>query len=98
MTAAAPVDIGTLVTQTPGVYGGRPCLEGTRFPILQIAVHYNAGTTPEELASDFGLSLPHVYAGIAYYLANRAAIDKELEDDEREYLRMAAEAAREQVR
>jgi hypothetical protein len=32
-----------------------------------------------------GLDLARVYAGIAYYLANRAAIDAELEEEAREY-------------
>ncbi len=78
MSSTAPFDIGTLVTCTPGVYGGRPCLEGTRFPIAQVAVSYNEGDTAEELATNFHLPLSHVYAGIAYYLANKAEIDDEL--------------------
>lgn len=85
MASAATVDIGTLITRTPGVYGGRPCLEGTRYPVLQIAVHYNAGDTAEQVAADYHLPLSHVYAGIAYYLANKAEIDAELEEERRSY-------------
>ena len=92
MTAPAkPVDIGSLVTQTPGVYGGRPCLEGTRFPILSIAVAYNAGDSPEKVATQFSLDLVRVYAGFAYYLANREAIDADLEEETAFHDRMVKE-------
>jgi uncharacterized protein (DUF433 family) len=91
MTQVTTVDIGTLITQTPGVYGGRPCLAGTRYPVLEIAVHYNAGVRPETLAEDFDLPLDKVYAGYAYYLANKKKIDDDLEEEREEYL--AAKAA-----
>jgi uncharacterized protein (DUF433 family) len=78
MAQATTVDIGTLITKTPGVYGGRPCLAGTRYPVREVAVHYNAGVHPEALAQDYDLSLEKVYAAIAYYLANREAIDKDI--------------------
>ena len=75
------INIGTLITSTPGVYGGRPCLAGTRFPVLEVAVHHNAGEPPEQIAASYGLPLAHVYAGITYYLANQAIIDAELEEE-----------------
>ena len=83
--AGAAVDIGSLVTMTPGVYGGRPCLEGTRFPILQLAVLHNERRSPEWIAEQYGLPLVHIYAGVAYYLANRAAIDRELAEERTAY-------------
>ncbi len=92
MSSTAPFDIGTLITCTPGVYGGRPCLAGTRFPVLQIAAHAQAGIAPAELAKEFGLDLGKVYAGYAYYLANKQRFDAELAEDIAEYERMAAEA------
>jgi uncharacterized protein (DUF433 family) len=88
MASAETIDIGTLITRTPGVYGGRPCLAGTRYPVIEIAVHYNAGEPAEQIAADYHLLLPHVYAGIAYYLANKRTIDAELEEE-----RIAYEAA-----
>ena len=93
MATAALVDISSLVTQTPGVYGGRPCLAGTRFPILLVAVLHNEGWTAERIAEEYGpLELASVYAGIAYYLANKARIDAEREED----LRLYEEGARQQ--
>ena len=81
MVASELVDIGTLITRTPGVYGGRPCLADTRYPVLELAAHYNAGEPAEQIAGDYHLPLPHVYAGIAYYLANKQAIDAELTEE-----------------
>jgi uncharacterized protein (DUF433 family) len=78
-------DISSLIVSTPGVCGGRPCLAGTRFPILELAVHYNAGETAEEVAAAYDLPLDGVYAGYAYYLANRSAIDADLADEARVY-------------
>ena len=79
MASTAPFDIGTLVEVTPGVYGGQPCLAGTRFPILQLAAEFNAGLSADEIVAAFeGLDLPHVHAGLAYYLANQRAVDAEL--------------------
>jgi uncharacterized protein (DUF433 family) len=93
MASTAPFDIGTLITCTPGVYGGRPCLAGTRFPVLQIAAHAQSGSTPEEVSERFTLDLDKVFAGYAYYFANKAQVDAELAEDAAEYQRMAAEAA-----
>ena len=97
MATAALVDIGSLVTQTPGVYGGRPCLAGTRFPIVQLAAYYAEGLTPEAIVARHGesLGLAAVYAGLAYYLANRCAIDAEIEEEDRAYMESAREARRE---
>jgi len=95
MASTAPFDIGTLIEATPGVYGGRPCVAGTRFPILQVAANFNAGMTPAEFVEyyDF-LDLAHVHAGIAYYLANKAAIDAELARNLEEGLQAMAASRR----
>ena len=93
MAATPPInDIGSLVTQTPGVYGGHPCLAGTRYPVIEIAVHYNAGVSPEQLADEYDLPLAKVYAGYAYYLANRSTVDSQLEEDRAEYVRAKSAA------
>jgi uncharacterized protein (DUF433 family) len=98
MASTAPFDIGTLITCTPGVYGGRPCLAGTRFPVLQIAAHAQAGTTPFELSERFSLDIEKVFAGFAYYLANREALDAELAADAEAFARESADAAKQPVR
>ena len=82
MSSSAPFDIGTLITSTPGVYGGRPCLAGTRFPVLQIAAYVREGWTAEQITEEHRhLGEEKVHAAIAYYLANREAFHEELEAD-----------------
>jgi uncharacterized protein (DUF433 family) len=98
MARKRPFDIGKLITCTPGIYGGRPCLAGTRFPILQVAAEFDAGMTAAELIENYGLDPAAAYAGIAYYLANKAAVDGELAENLREGLRMAEEQRRERAR
>lgn len=81
MASTAPFDIGSLIESTPGVYGGEPCLAGTRFPVLQVAAEYAGGLSAEEIAESYpDLDLVKVHAGIAYYLANRDSIDRQLQE------------------
>ena len=90
MASTAPFDIGTLIEVTPGVYGGRPCLAGTRMPIMQIGVLHSEGVSASEIARRWELDIVKVYAGIAYYLANKEAIDAEVEEETRLYHEAAA--------
>lgn len=92
MAAVTPVDIGTLITRTRGVKGGRPCLADTGMSVQRLAVLYHDGMAPEEISSEYpGVALELVYAGITCYLANREEIDGYLEDDARAYEEARAE-------
>ncbi len=76
---ATVTDIGTLITQSPGICGGRPRIAGTGVSVLRIAGWYKMGHTPEEIASQYGhLSMAQVHAAITYYHANQEAIDAEM--------------------
>lgn len=84
-------DIGTLITQTLGVCGGRPTIAGTGVSVRRIAGWYKMGQTPEEIADQYGhLSLAQVYAALSYYHANQDEIHRELAEEEAEYDRLAA--------
>jgi uncharacterized protein (DUF433 family) len=84
-------DIGTLITQTPGVCDGRPCVAGTGVSVLRIAGWYKMGLSPEEIADQYGhLTWAQVYAAITYYHANRDEIEAEMAAEEAEYDRLAA--------
>jgi uncharacterized protein (DUF433 family) len=84
-------DIGALITQSPGVCGGRPRIAGTGVSVRRVAGWYKAGRSPEEIVSQYGhLSLSQVYAALAYYHANRDAIEAELAEEELDYDRLAA--------
>lgn len=61
-------DIGSLISQTPGVCGGRPCIAGTAVSVRRIAGWYKQGLTPEEIATEIPhLSLAQIHAALAYY-------------------------------
>lgn len=82
MAAPSSIDIGTLITRTPGVRGGRPCIAGTGVSVMRIAIYNNMGYTPEEIAAGYGhLTLAQVHAALAYYYANKAEVDTDIADE-----------------
>jgi uncharacterized protein (DUF433 family) len=92
---ASATDIGSLITETPGIHGARPCIAGTAVTLRRIAVLHNMGESPEEIAASFGhLRLAQVHAALAYYYSNQATIDADLEAEEREYDILASKFGR----
>jgi uncharacterized protein (DUF433 family) len=82
---AVVADIGTLISRTPEIRGGRPCIAGTGIAVRRIAVWHKMGHSPEEIAANWGyISLAQVHAALAYYYANRAEIDEDLAADDAE--------------
>ena len=82
-------DIGTLIVRSPKVRGGRPYIAGTGVTVRRIVWWYKQGISPEEIADRIGhLTLAQVYAALAYYHANREAIETDMaaEDAEAEAL------------
>ena len=76
MTHTVTTDIGTLITSTPEVSGGRPRIAGTGVTVQRIVGWYKLGLSPEEIADEFGhLTLAQVYAALAFYHANRDEIE-----------------------
>src|SRR5579872_1939638 len=60
---ATVTDIGSLISRTPGLHGGRPCIAGTGVTVRRVAVLHNAGDAPEEIAANYRhLSLAQVHA------------------------------------
>lgn len=90
-TSATFVDISTLIDQRPGYCDGRPFIAGTGVSVDRIAVLTTGdGLNAEEIAYEMSLSAEQVHAGLAFYYANREAIEADL--DERD--RLFDEAAR----
>ena len=76
---ATVTDIGTLLTQSQGICGGRLRIAGTGVSVRRIAVWYKLGNTPEEIAAQIPhLTLAQVHAALTYYLANRDEMDADL--------------------
>ena len=84
-------DIGTLIVRTPGTCGGRPRIAGHRITVHNIAIDFNAGMKPEDIVAERAqLTLAQVYAALAYYYANKEAIDAEIASEIEEYDRLEA--------
>ncbi|MBI2767473.1 MAG: DUF433 domain-containing protein [Chloroflexi bacterium] len=91
----SPVDIGTLIYSRADLHGGKPCIAGTGMTVQAVAIYYNGGMSAEQLHEEFPhIPLSHMHAAIAYYLANRPAIDARIAEDEREGERLEAEYRR----
>ena len=93
--AEAPVDIGQFITRRPGIKHGSPHISGTSVLVRTITRWHNTGLSPEEIAAKYSfLKLEQIHAALAYYYANRRAIDAELQrlDDEADELEAAAPA------
>jgi len=79
----AAQDIGALIERRPEAHGGRPLIAGTSVSVQRIVGWYKLGSSPEEIAENFGhLSLAQVHAALAYYHANREEIEGYLAEEE----------------
>lgn len=86
------VDIGTLITQSPGICNGRPRIAGTGVSVHRIVGWYKLGWSPEEIADRIGhISLAQVHAALTYYHANQDAMEAQMEADEAEADRLEQE-------
>jgi len=89
---ATLTDIGTLITQSPGICGGRPRLAGTGVSVHRIVGWYKLGWSPEEISRRIGhISLAQVHAALTYYHANREAMEAEMAAEEEEADRLERE-------
>ncbi len=82
---ATVTDIGTLLTQTPDICGGRLRIAGTGVSVRRIVGWYQLGQTPEEIVTQIPhLSLAQVHAALAYYHANQEEVDAEMAAEDAE--------------
>jgi uncharacterized protein (DUF433 family) len=86
--------VGEYIGIKPGYCGGRPHILGHRVKVQHVAVwHERMGMSAEEIVATYpSLSLPAVYAALAYYHAHRAEIDADIEADARFVAEMKAKA------
>ena len=62
---------------TPGVCGGKPRIAGRRITVASIAIwHERLGKSPDEIATEYDLTLADVHAALAYYFDHRAEIEE----------------------
>lgn len=78
-------DIGTLITRSPHIRGGRPCLAGTGVTVCRLVVWHKLGLSPEEIRDRVGhLDLAQVYAALTYYHLNKDEIEDDLAQEDAE--------------
>jgi uncharacterized protein (DUF433 family) len=83
---AAFTEIGTLITSNPALRGGRPIIAGTGVSVRAIAIDSNRGLSATEIAADRPhLSLEQIYAGLAFYHANKHEIDADITAEDLAY-------------
>ena len=69
------------VTKTPGVCGGKACIDGTRIRVNNV-VFLHKGANDEKLREAYpDLTPAQIHAALAYYYDNRDEIDAELAAD-----------------
>jgi uncharacterized protein (DUF433 family) len=87
MTTA--IDIGTLITTTPGLHGGCPHIVGKGITVRWIVTWYKRGLNAEEICDGLRptrgqrigpITLAEADAALTYYHANTAAIKADLAD------------------
>ncbi len=82
-----------LITKNSDVRGGKPCIAGTGIRVTDILIaHLFHKRSPDDLASDYEISLGRIYASLAYYYENKAELDESIR---RQILR--ARTAKEQL-
>jgi uncharacterized protein (DUF433 family) len=86
--------IAEYIAVKPGFCGGKPHLIGHRIKVQHIAVwHERMGMTAEEIVATYpSISLPAVFAALAYYHGHRAEIDADIRADTEFVAEMKAKA------
>jgi uncharacterized protein (DUF433 family) len=55
------------IVSTPEVLGGKPRIEGRRIGVLHVVDQIQSGRRPEEVTTQFDLTLGEVHTALAYY-------------------------------
>jgi len=83
--AATEVEIGSMITRTPGLKSGTPHIAGTGVTVRTIVRWYQLGMSAEAIAAEYPhVSLAQVYGALAYYHANRVEMDAHMAAEETE--------------
>jgi uncharacterized protein (DUF433 family) len=79
MAAMITVESIDLITTSPDVRGGRPCIAGTGLRVIDVVMAtIFHDRSPGQIASDYELSLAEVHAALAYYYQHKAMLDLDI--------------------
>ena len=75
-------ELGTMITRTPGILGGKPCIRGHRIGVHRVAGWWKLGRSIDEIGEELStLSSAEIFAALAYYHLNKTEIDGYLEEE-----------------
>jgi uncharacterized protein (DUF433 family) len=67
----------------PGFCGGKPHIAGHRIKVQHVVVWYERmGMSPDEIASEYRLTLSEVHAALSYYFDHREKIDADIRESQ----------------
>lgn len=70
-----------LITTSPDVRNGRPCIAGTGLRVIDVVMaSIFHGRAPGEIASDYDISLAEAHAALAYYYQHKAELDQDIRE------------------
>jgi uncharacterized protein (DUF433 family) len=70
------------VTKTPGVCGGKVCIDGSRVRVNNVVFLHKGGANDEKILEAYpDLTPAQIHAALAYYCDNREEIDADLAAD-----------------
>ena len=78
-----PTDVKHIV-RDPAIYGGKPCIEGHRISVHDVAIWSRQGRSPDAIAQDFQLTRGQVHAALSYYYDHQDEIDREIAEEQAE--------------
>lgn len=79
---SAATELDSMITRTPGVLQGKPCVRGHRIGVHRVAGWWKLGLTIEEINERLSALTPaEVHVALAYYHLHRQEIEGYLEED-----------------
>ena len=81
-----------LIVSDETIRKGKPCIEGTGVRVMDVALAKIAhGQDADGIAEWYDLSLPQVYAALAYYYEHKETMDAELRQEMKQARELKAE-------
>lgn len=75
-------ELGAMITRTPGILGGKPCVRGHRIGVHRVAGWWKLGLTVEEIGERLSTLRPaEIHIALAYYHLHREETEGYLEDE-----------------
>ncbi|HYH67892.1 MAG TPA: DUF433 domain-containing protein [Urbifossiella sp.] len=84
-TLARPesVEVAPGIFKTPGVCGGRACVDSFRIPVWLLEGYRQLGATDADLLRNYpSLTAEHLVHAAAYVVANRAEIEADIREND----------------